>query len=169
LIENQPYIKQKKIFGFQIKKHPTYKYYQTFIISDNNISINFSFVSCCNFNAKHKKTYSEYSLIQAMRTTIGKQILEFKNDAENVVCNFCETNTAEEYHIDHDTISFKQLSNQFILENPMTPKQFDKNRNYRTIFKNEDKEYKKKWYDYHKKMATLQILCRTCNLKKPRT
>ena len=34
------------------------------------------------------------------------------------------------------------------------------------VFKEEDIDYKTKWSEYHRKNATLRVLCENCNLSR---
>lgn len=112
-------------------------------------------------STKEKKPYSEYSLLQAMRTAIGEQIAEFKYDC-NKECATCHCTTALKYHVVHEEPTLKQLSDQFIEANAETHKQFHKNRNFKTVFKPEDSEYRNKWCAYHENNALLKLLCGDC-------
>jgi len=168
LLNNHPEKETKigcGVKGFKIAKHPTYNHYQTFIIRTNDELINFSFVCCCKFNGKYKKSQEEYLLIQAMRNSITDQIMFFKNNNKRVCCN-CKTTTSAEFHVDHNEPSFQQLYHQFIKLYPCEIKKFLKDNNTRIMFDDADIEYKNKWVEFHQSNASLQILCRTCNLKK---
>ena len=168
LLDNHPDKHEKikdGIKGFKFQKNPTYKHYQSFIITNNNDLVNFSFVRCCEFDKKSKKSDTEYNLINAMRTAIEYQTIEFKKN-NKIICSLCKTITALEYHVDHNKPLFHEITTSFITQNTDTPLTFDKNYNYRLVFKDCDKIYKNKWCSYHKEMATLQILCKSCNLRK---
>jgi hypothetical protein len=97
-----------------------------------------------------------------MRYAIKEQIMEFKYINKNKPCELCGTYlniTAD--HI----IKFKKLKDDFLLENPDYPKEFSKNKYGSDIFREEDFEFVKLWQEYHKKNATLRILCANCNDK----
>lgn len=171
LINNHPNKEDKigdGIKGFKIDKHPTYNNFQMYIVRKNNELISFSVIACCNFYPKYKKSDCEYKLTDAMREAVDEQILEFRyNNIRK--CSICQTSSDFEiYHIDHKSPSFQQLCKNFISENSNFPISFDKNKNFRNVFSSIDTPYKNNWFEYHKKNASLQVLCQKCNLTKPK-
>ena len=129
-------------------------------------TIDFSWINCARGG---KKTTILDNLKSAMRQFISNDITKFKN-ASKLKCNYCKTETAKSYHVDHDKPSFVELSNNFIGLNPTYPKIFDDEPGInRARFRKIDHEYAKKWSAYHKEKSILQILCDKCNLKKSKT
>ena len=121
-------------------------------------------------SAIDKKIKTPFELLkQAMRFEINNQILDYKYGFNSpYVCNICKkfTSTVE---IDHWEIDFKDLFNNFIEENPDSPKTFDDEPSYHCpVFKLCDKDFSKKWNEYHKINAKLQLLCVDCHIKKTR-
>jgi 5-methylcytosine-specific restriction endonuclease McrA len=133
--------------------------YQFVIIKENNVSDTISWVKC----VKQEKTPVQKLLWRAMRASVNQQIHEFRMKNQNVPCNNCNTKT--ELSVDH-IIKFTKLMSDFLIINPNHPVEFSKNHISQDIFKKEDFLYEKSWQDYHKKHATLQILCVPCNKKK---
>ena len=122
-----------------------------------------SWVHCCSFRPRTPRQ----NLINAMRYAISNQIIDFKNKNE-LRCNFCNEIECE-FHIDH-ILPFNKLSKDFINNYQANiPTTFDKcNKTQLTIFKSDDKQFCIEWQKYHQDMATLQVLCALCNLKKPK-
>ena len=73
--------------------------------------------------------------------------------------------------MDHHNPSFKTIKNNFLQETTKSiPSSFDDCKIFKiSIFKDEDKDFKNDWVDYHKKNCNFQILCRDCNLRKPKS
>lgn len=171
LLNNHPHKKEKigdGVKGFKIEKHPIYEYYQIFLIRNDDEIINFSYVQCCKFETNSKISDSEYNLKRAMRTAVDDQINEFRN--KNIKkCCICEARCEFiEYHIDHKNPSYNYLYKNFIKKFPNYPTTFKKSKLFRIEFNKEDEEYKNNWWLYHLNNASLQILCKKCNLTKPR-
>ena len=107
------------------------------------------------------KTPTDNSLKMAMRYSIKDQILDYKDSCDELICAICGS---EDYiQIDH-VILFKTLYNDFLKQNTLTiPTSFDYTYFNSAKFKEFDKEFKKSWYEYHKKHAILRCLCNKCN------
>jgi hypothetical protein len=172
LIENHPKHDEKIGLGvdyFHIIKNPiSPKYYQTMIKRVDGSNVDFSWVYCCQFKERTVK----FELNQAMRTAIHNDIVKFRTQQTKIMCNLCKLTEEswDNYHIDHDNPSFQKLQNNFfsITKNPI-PKTFNQdNKYYSTIFKEEDSKFKNEWVLYHNQNCNLQILCKKCNLEKPK-
>lgn len=164
LLKNHPDYKIK--FGeginyFYIIPNPLVKkYFQLMIKRVDDTDIDFSWVYCCQFKIRND------DLIKAMREAISKDIINFKNKQENLICKNCKNKNCE-FHVDHDNPSFKKLKDDFIKNyKEKIPNDFESSENYLTQFKLEDFEFKNKWIEYHNKNCNLEILCKNCNLKK---
>ena len=116
-----------------------------------------SFLNDCITNYKTPDIHG------VMRNEIENQIITFKNGAEQV-CAICSG--TENMHVDHDNPSFKHIMKCFFDENEPAPTSFDKADSNLLYMKEEDAEYRTKWQEYHEEQALLQMLCRSCNLKK---
>jgi len=169
LILNHPECDDKKGIGidyFYIQPNPVdRRYYQTMIKRLDGHEIDFSWVYCCQF----KKRTIRYDLLRAMRESINYYTNEYKLKQSKIICNFCKIENApyENYHVDHDNPSFQTLSDNFLQLTKNIPSSFGDCKKYNlTIFKDEDKDFKNDWVDYHNKNCNFQILCRDCNLRK---
>ena len=123
--------------------------------------IDFSWIKCVT----GKFTNIKQDLITAMREAINEQTRRFRSN-NKLICQLCKCISGN-FHVDHDSPSFKILSDNFLIKNPKHPKSFceDKDIHWKK-FLEEDEQFKQKWQEYHKKNATLQILCQQCNLRK---
>ena len=149
-IRKFPTIKSKK--KFDVRDH------QIFIIKNNGTEDSISWNSCVDMSV----IAFEKRINWAMRYSIKKQIFEFKNTNKNKPCEFC--GTYSDITADH-IIKFKKLKDDFLSENPDHPKEFSKSKYGSDIFREEDIEFEKLWQEYHRKNATLRILCKDCNDK----
>jgi len=123
----------------------------------------FSWIHCCSLKVKT----TEQRRIACMRDAIHFDIGNFR-DSNPKICCLCSSISAEEYHVDHHSPSFEQLSKAFQKQasSPL-PETFDKCKSSGLMtFKKEDDLFKEKWVKYHLTNCSLQILCSTCNLKK---
>lgn len=140
------------------KKKLDYSEYQFIIIKNNKNQDTISWNKCVEM--------SEYPIEKlvnwAMRYAVKDQIIDFKNANINKPCELCAS--YENITADH-VIKFKNLKEGFLLENQEYPKEFDKNEIGSVIFRKEDIVFEKLWQEYHKKNATLRILCKNCNEK----
>jgi hypothetical protein len=173
LIKNHPEYDDKKGIGvdyFYIQSNPLVKkYYQTMIKRLDGSEIDFSWVYCCEF----KKRTSVEDLLKSMREAIKEDTIKYKQKQNKLICNFCkrENELYENYHVDHHNPSFQTLKDNFLqLTKKQIPSSFGDCKIYKlTIFKDEDKDFRNDWVDYHNKNCNLQILCRDCNLRKKKT
>jgi glutaredoxin-related protein len=138
--------------------------YEMSIKRKDGSSVVFSWVSCCEFKTKPISHY----LSQAMRRAIADDVISYKR-SEIIKCNNCgsESENYENYHVDHDDISFKTLMDNFLKTTKLTPPiTFDKCKGNLTCFKSDDLIFKTEWVNYHTIHRQYQLLCRTCNLTK---
>lgn len=116
-----------------------------------------SYKTCIGIN----KNY----LNEAMRSAIKEQIYQYKKTQE-MKCCICYTTEAE-FHVDHKTIPFCSIKDNFLKLSNEVPKTFEKDKKYlNMIFKEEDIDFKEKWLEYHRQQADYQILCKSCNILK---
>ena len=133
------------------------KAYELNIMRLDDTIIDISYIHCCSL-------INNNELIRAMRYSIRKQILRFKNKSE-MICNICN-NTSCDFHIDHIN-PFSLICSQFLKDKLYKPTQFiDCKKTNNPKFKKEDIEFKREWKQFHKQNAKLQVLCSSCNLKK---
>ena len=169
LINNHPESKEKIGCGIDyfyiqenvLTKRPTHMMIKRL----DNTTIDFSWVYCCEF----KKRPHARDLSNAMRYAISNDIKDFRNKSA-LICSYCKLDTGVEldYHVDHDDPPFRKLKDDFLKENTLKiPTTFASHEYwFLTIFREDDKAFKNSWIDYHNKHCKLQILCKTCNLKK---
>ena len=136
------------------------KAFELNIVRIDNSIVDISYIHCCNL-------INNNELIRAMRYSVRKQILKFRNKS-NLICNICGCNNYE-FHIDH-VKPFSILSEEFLKNKnniPNIPNKFiDCKKTNNPKFKEEDIQFKKEWKKFHKKNADLQVLCSKCNLQK---
>jgi len=170
LINNHPECEFKigvGIIFFYIRINPLFKKnYEIMIKRLDGSDIGFSWTYCCEF----KERTSQFNLIKAMRYVIREDTIIFKKN-NKLICNLCskDNEVYENYHVDHNNPSFKLLKENFLKTQLEVPIYFDncKITGY-TIFKDVDEKFKRNWVEYHTTNCNLQILCRECNLKKPK-
>lgn len=169
LIDNHARSDEKKGVGidyfFIVPNSLTPKYFQTMIKRVDGSETDFSWVQCCEFK---KERTDSVLLTKAMRSAIMNDIMKFKQSQSKMICNHCRTDSAENYHVDHDSPSFQVLKDNFKNStDKQLPTSFADCKIYNLkIFKDEDEGFKKDWVDYHNKNCSLQILCKECNLRK---
>ena len=164
-LEKQDKLEGFDIVSFIIKKHKMYNQLQMFVKRSDNSIVNFSYKYCCEFKPRTNKYY----LIRAMRNSIASQILKFK--ADNIkVCAFCGIrNDNTEYHVDHHNPSFNKLFNDFTELNNKEITKFEEDETTNlTYFHSDDILFQNDWIKYHQDNCYLQILCKKCNLSKPK-
>jgi len=133
------------------------KAFELNIVRIDNSIVDISYIHCCNLRNNNE-------LMRAMRYSVRKQILKFRNKS-NLICNICDSNNCE-FHIDH-VKPFCILSKEFLQNKSNIPNNFiDCKKTNNPKFKEEDYQFKKEWNRFHKKNADLQVLCSKCNLKK---
>jgi hypothetical protein len=141
--------------------------YQSMIKRCDGTCIDFSWVLCSSFRDK----YPMENLTASMRRAISHVTIKYKKESE-LICKLC-LSTSEEYcnyHVDHDIISFSQLKTDFLKSTTkQIPTEFGNCKEYNlTAFNAEDIEFETEWVNYHNAHCSFQILCKTCNLTKPK-
>ena len=116
------------------------------------------------------------NLCVAMRDSIVSQILSFKNSLYkngDIKCSIC--NSTNEIQIDHIK-QFVDIQVEFIdkyktdYPNMLFPSKFITEKiNHQVLFREEDNHFKCRWIEYHLNNATLQPLCKNCNLTRPKS
>jgi hypothetical protein len=154
--------KGKGIDYFEIKQNKiNKKALELYIIRVDRTSIDISYRHCCTQNKSD-------NLSRAMRYSIRKQILKFRNQIKNeniIKCCYCGKENTD-FEVDH-VEPFITLTKKFLQNKIKIPKDFiDDEKTNMPKFKEDDYEFKKEWKKYHKKNAKLQILCMTCNRHK---
>ena len=118
-----------------------------------------------------KKRKEENPLQSSFRQAIYRQIFMWKKiNFINAECSECKDthHLHMKLHTDHKNPSFIKLTKDF-LEKPINnnvPINFDFHYRCGRKFKKDDYLFKKRWQNYHQQNATLQWLCRKCNLSK---
>lgn len=168
LLHNHHNFEEKKgvgVFCFIIQPNQLVRtrYEMSIKRKDESIVV-FSWVSCCEFKTKPISHY----LSQAMRRAIAHDVIAYKI-SEIIKCNNCESESEnyENYHVDHDNVSFKTLMDNFLKTTSLTsPTSFDKCKGNLICFKSDDIIFEREWVTYHTNHRKYQILCRNCNLAK---
>ena len=143
------------------------KAYKIIIINTDDSEIDISWK--CAVTGKMKG--NKHELMSAMRSSIDKQILQFRKD-NDLKCVLC--NDIDKLHVDH-IIHFDEIALNFInimeSKNIKIPDTFgDTNDNtHRRCFLQIDHNFKKEWFEYHFTHANLRILCQKCNLTRTKT
>ena len=126
----------------------------------------------CAITGKHKSKKQE--LMSAMRSTIDKQIYQFKEKNRNSCCEICGNN--ERLQVDHNdskNSAFDELVYNFVNENKdiKIPDEFGElnDDTHRRCFLEKDNTFRDKWIEYHLHHASLRMLCRSCNINRPKT
>lgn len=169
LLNNHPNRDEKVGCGieyFYIEKNKIkFNAYQTMIRRSDNSIIDFSWRSCCEF----KERSDDRNLSNAMRQAIYDDIREFK-DASDLICNQCKTDKCDawDFHVDHDEPPFRKLKEDFLQLNQLNVPTIFTSNSYlcMTTFCEEDSMFSNAWVQYHRANCKLQILCKTCNLRK---
>ena len=108
-------------------------------------------------------------LQSAFRQAVGRQIMIWKRAHHGqAVCVQCNQQPSRSFklHADHKDPSFLALTQTFLTLHTLAPIGFDHARRGGRKFKKEDNTFKNKWQTFHRRHATLQWLCRRCNLHK---
>ena len=111
----------------------------------------------------------KYKLMSALRSSVEDQILKFRRESIQE-CNFC--NSKNNLHVDHIK-HFEEIVFEFLeimkTKNKKIPTFFGETDRNRKCFLENDSEIQTLWNEYHKREATLRMLCQSCNLKRPKT
>lgn len=148
---------------FVITPNPlTGRDFQTKFIRPDGSEEVFSWVYCCQF----KPRTNLENLTRAMREAIKNDIIEFKHKSQHK-CQICGTEESD-FHVDHNFPPFRDLKTNFLnTTTTQQPTYFTECPVYcLTKFREEDSEFCREWQTYHLSNANLQMLCKTCNLKK---
>lgn len=146
------------IIDIFVQKNHSFKHLELHILKENHETDDISWVNCVEMKKKPE-------LIGALRNAILPQIIEFKNTQKHV-CAICQCNDSNtDFHADH-VKHFEKLTYDFLSLHPETPSSFDSKIDNTKSFKVDDQEFEMAWVNYHKQQAILQILCKTCNLKR---
>ena len=145
---------------------------KTIIINNDGKNIDISWKCAITGKSKSKK----YDLTSALRSSIDTQIHQFRKDHINDYCQIC--GSTEKLQVDHNDTknsSFAELVLNFISyikknTDIEIPDKFGElnDDTHRRGFLEEDTAFKNKWLKYHKEHASLRILCRTCNIRRPK-
>jgi hypothetical protein len=165
------------MFLFYFKRHPNYPekfegltdirigrnadpphYLEVNLIKENGDTESCSLLRACISGKKKNK------IAEAMRQAIYPQILTFKK--QNIQrCVECDS--WDNPQVDHHEPQFAELKANF-LKDHTPPTAFGETKAYKTIFLPKDRDFENKWSEYHETHATLRILCRKCNLARPK-
>ena len=126
----------------------------------------------CAITGKHKTKKGE--LMSAMRSSIDEQISDFRTICEIVRCELC--GSVEKIQVDHNDekkSAFDELANNFVKENNniKIPDNFGElnDGTHRRCFLEKYHVFRDKWVEYHRQHAILRMLCRNCNISRPKT
>jgi len=143
---------------------------KTLIIKNDGTEVDISWR--CAITGKHKS--EKHELISAMRSSIDKQIHQFKIENKNKCCQIC--GNSERLDVDHNDTknsAFDELVFNFIKENTdiEKPDEFGElnDNTHRRRFLEKDNKFKDRWIEYHYQNASLRMLCHTCNISRPKT
>ncbi len=141
------------------KRRPIY--YEFNIRKSNGDLIDISYRYC--ISGVHQS--SKAKLISAMRHSIQPQIDDYRESKSCLKCELCKSTNS--IHIDH-IITFKDLADAFLQNQPNVPQEFDDTDYNSCKFKSNDKNFEERWIKYHKEFAALRPLCQSCNLARGR-
>lgn len=142
-----------------IRNNKVFQNKEVYIIKDDSSIDDVSVMRNCVTGKKAD------NLTIAMRNTIYPQIEEFKENCENLNCVICGSD--KNPHIDHYEPQFIELKKIFLDKVDLKlPTKFDDNSFNGKIFTTSDNMFEKEWYEFHKKNATLRVLCQKCNLTR---
>lgn len=148
-----------KMFGMidlQIGINPKFKNKELQIVYTNGEIKDISYNLCITGRPKN-------ALKIAMRVAVQPQIDEFRNKSK-LQCEFCDSVFGLE--VDHIKW-FEQLYQEFINTGQELPTIFNETDGHQKCFRAEDAKFENEWVEYHKKYATLRILCSSCNSSRP--
>lgn len=110
----------------------------------------------------------------AMRQCVRRQICSFRRSHQTRCCALCDTtDSSVVYHVDHQEPTFAALVSNFLGERQNVagcpdPSAMQYGRNGRRRFPTNCHAFARRWRNFHRKHAVLRILCRDCNLRRPR-
>jgi hypothetical protein len=131
------------------------------VLNKNGFRSTFSIMNTC-VSGKSKD-----NLRPALRNAIKSQCDTFRSNSE-LICELC-LDTENIMHIDHFEPQFTTIVDNFLKINELKiPTKYDASANNSACFKLVDNKFEKSFYEYHKDVATLRVLCCTCNSKRVR-
>lgn len=146
---------------------------KTMIINNDGRVVDISWRCAITGKPKSKK----HELMSAMRSSIDSQINQFRRKNNNDCCQLCDKTTKLQVdHNDEKDVAFDELALNFInfikqntdIEIPNKFGELNDDTHRRT-FLEKDTIFKDMWLKYHKDHAILRILCKTCNISRPKT
>lgn len=161
LFQNHPNrdVKLEGVVNIIIRENPVFKSLEVCLLKNDNTIEDISRRKCITKPIQGEK------LTRAMRTSIRPQIVDFKTFSINK-CVLCDN--TENLHVDHHEPQFMEIQNEFLtkhIASSLIPKNFKGD--YGVVeFEECDKEFESRWKDYHMRVATLRILCQSCNLRR---
>ena len=126
----------------------------------------------CAITGKGKSKKNE--LMSAMRVSVREQTYNFRRNCGIYCCELCGNNeNLEVDHNDEKNSAFDELAFNFIKENNdiKIPNNFGElnDGTNRLCFLEKDYVFRDKWVEYHRQHAILRILCKHCNISRPKT
>ena len=168
ILKNHPDYKEKVGAGIsRIEVRRTaMNYFGMHIVRVDGSEIDFSYKTCISGKSKSLDS----NLREAMREAISDQMRSFKFgvNEQTFTCPICGKNVTEKknIHADHFNVKFRELYSKFIVGKDL-PRSFDDHPVYHcSIFKEEDREFKKAWSQYHKDNCSIRLICNVCNIKE---
>ena len=106
---------------------------------------------------------NKFSLIQkAARWEVDDQIKKIK-EIKNCVCNRCNVQHSWENVEAHHVVPFKEIFDEFLKEIVDKDKDVIETIKVKFSAKFKDREQAKRWKDFHKNVAQLEVLCKWCH------
>jgi len=143
---------------------------KTLIVNNDGSYVDIAWRCAITGNKKSEKN----DLMSAMRSSIDPQIKQFRREHSNDCCQLC--GNSERLDVDHNDTknsAFDELVLNFINKNNdiEIPYKFVElnDDTHRNTFLEKDAVFKDEWLKYHKKNASLRMLCHTCNISRPKT
>jgi len=145
-----------------VKNKVNPKCFELNILKNDGSIDNISWRACVS----GKKTDSFKS---ASRVSIEEQIKDFRKKCNYNECSICKTKVSpSDSHVDHEN-HFEEILCEFLrTTNKKKPTEFQDTPDGRKSFTLNDKEYEDEWKLFHKNKARLRLLCKSCNLKRPK-
>lgn len=138
--------------------------FKVIIVENNGDEIDISWKSAITGKTKGNK----HKLMSAMRSSIEEQILRFRQNSEKR-CALCFS--ADKLHVDHH-VHFDEIALDYMKsKHAETPVAFGDTNDgtHRKCFLEVDNGFKNGWIEYHRRYATLRMLCQTCNLTRTKS
>ncbi len=93
-----------------------------------------------------------------------KNNTSLKNEIFYGKCSNCNIITNDK-HVDHYPIPYVEILDKFINENNINLFNIDIYENDKSEIRMKNKDFAKKWLNFHDSLANYRILCRECNIK----